>query len=244
MKTGWRVTERARIAIAGEDHAHRILAQHLTDSALLRCQRQGWPDEDQLDQAREWTGYENQPDAPQVERFYRVHRLKVDIEHQFGPKYRRVPRIHGQPAGHASWFIDLYNLFSARHPTVDALIVIDDADGERSTDEDAQRAEAFVRDRNASQADPARGLAVAFGVATPTAEGWLLDLRGRPNERSAHQAKCAFRADLDLPPEPVSVPHELIAAAITETHPGRAKDQNLRRFWNSILTNVAPAVLR
>ena len=43
-------SERSVVAVAGEDHAHRVLAMRLLDAALLeRGAKLGWPDQDQLE---------------------------------------------------------------------------------------------------------------------------------------------------------------------------------------------------
>ncbi len=231
------MTEPARIAIAGEDHAHRHLARHLTDAALMTRQRRGWPEVEQLHQAREWTGYQHAPDAAEEERFYRVTRLDDDMIAHFGHRLKRVPRIGGQPAGHAAWFILLFQLFAARQPPVAAIVVIDDGDGGRSSDLDARRAEAYIR-------ETFQGPSVAFGVAEPTAEGWLLHLRGERVPASPDEAKRAFRAHRGLPVVAESAPHEDIGDALADVSLEGVTDPNLKRFIASLRDHVAPAVLR
>ncbi len=238
------MAERPRVVVAGEDHAHRVLGQQMLDAALLSRQRGGWPERDQLDQAREWTGLADAPDAPVHERFYRVQRLDDDLRAAGGGAVRRVNRINGQPAGHAAWFIGVYQLFALREPRVEAIIVIDDADGGRSTDADARRAEEYLREQGRARDPEQRGPAVAFGVASPAAEGWALRLLRRtvPNHRD--EAKRHLRAHLGLERAPVAPPGELLAEALDGCAPGEVDDADLLRFWANLCDHVAPALLR
>jgi hypothetical protein len=172
-----------------------------------------------------------------------VQRLDDDLHALPHGRPKRLNRIEGEPAGHAAWFLDAYQLFALGRPEVSALVLIDDADGGRSSDEDAARAEAHVRRIQQDKTEGSRGPAAAFGVAAPTAEGWLLLLCGRPAPRSADAAKRALRVHLGMPAEAKAAPVDETTAALAGCSPATVNDPGLARFWSSLCAHVAPAVL-
>jgi hypothetical protein len=157
---------RILVAIAGEDQAHRVLAMRLLDEVLLERAAGDWPEREQLDQARVWCGWLELPDAPESERYYQFKTLDEDLRRQM-PRFFRVTRIDDQPAGEATWFISLYQLFALRQPRPDALIGMVDTD-DPDLHQAADRAIHYVKERLGSP------MVLAFGLPYRDAEAWFV----------------------------------------------------------------------
>lgn len=187
---------RAVVVVAGEDHAHRVLAMRLLDLVLLeRGAPTGWPDEEQLDQARVWAGPEGADDR---ERFYRTNGLYDDFTRRC-PQLRPTLRIGDQPAGHAGWFVDLYRLFASQEPAPDALIGVADSQNDAGHLDEARRAATYIRQVLTPK------VAFAFGVPHCDAEGWFVAALtdGDAPGRQAAKAELEF--------DPLEEPHRLTA---------------------------------
>lgn len=177
--------QRPVVAVAGEDHAHRVLAMRLLDVVVLRRgQTVGWPEEDQLDQAREWRGLQDAPEGEEHTRFYVTKKVEEDLASVLGHRFTLL-RIGDEPAGPARPFVALYTLFAQRDPVPDALIGVADSQNDPDLPRHAERAAAYIRTRLQPK------MAFAFGVPHRDAEGWFVaalteaDAPGRPDAVAA-----------------------------------------------------------
>lgn len=158
---------RIRIAIAGEDQAHRVLATRLIDAALRERAHGGWPDPSELSQCRVYRGLHDLADAPTHEHYYPFQTLEADLRAHFGKKPFRITRIGDQPANHATWFISLYQLFALTRPPPDILVGMRDTNDPRLRD-DAERACRHIRDTLGS------AMTLVFGLIYRDAEAWFV----------------------------------------------------------------------
>lgn len=137
----------------------------LLDLVLLaRGASLGWPDADQLDQARVWAGAEH---ADEGERFYRTKNVSADLR-TCSPPLRVTRRVGDQPAGVAGLFIDLVRLFQARDPSVTALVALADSQNDAQALDGARRAAAYLREVLTPT------MTFAFGVPHGDAECWFV----------------------------------------------------------------------
>ena len=158
---------RLRIAIAGEDQAHRVLATNLIDAAILERARGGWPEPAELSQCRIYCGLCVPDDAPTYEHYYPFQTLDADLRAHFGKKPFRVTRIGDQPANQATWFISLYQLFALTQPRPDILVGMRDTNDPRLRD-DAKRAYRYIIDTHGS------AMTLVFGLIYRDAEAWFV----------------------------------------------------------------------
>jgi hypothetical protein len=186
---------RILIAVAGEDQAHRVLATALIDEVVLERASGGWPEREQLCQARVFCGWHHSSDAPEPEQYYQFKTLTDDLRAQMGRPFFGVPRIGDQPAGEATWFIRLFQLFALRNPQPHALIGMCDTNDPKRWKE-ADRAIAHIRDQLHSP------MVVIFGLAYRDAEAWFV--AGLDSPRTA-DARAALGFD------PHAEPHRLTA---------------------------------
>jgi hypothetical protein len=164
---GDKADSRIRIAIAGEDQAHRVLATNLIDAAILERAHGGWPEPAELSQCRVYCGLNVPSDAPPYEHYYRFQTLHADLRAHLGRKPFRVARIGDQPAGQATWFISLYQLFALAQPRPDILVGMLDTDDPR-LHEDAERARRYILDTHGS------AMTLVFGLIYKDAEAWFV----------------------------------------------------------------------
>lgn len=158
---------RIRIAIAGEDQAHRVLATRLIDAAILERADGGWPEPGELSQCRIYCGLCVPPDAPPYEHYYPFFTLDADLRVHFGKKPFRVTRIGDQPAREATWFISLYQLFALTQPRPDILVGMRDTNDPRLRD-DAERACRYIINTHGS------AMTLVFGLIYRDAEAWFV----------------------------------------------------------------------
>lgn len=152
-----------------------MLATHLIDTALLERARGGRPERAELSQCRVYRGLNVASDAPMHEQYYRFFALQDDLRARFGKRTFRVHRIGDQPAGDATWFISLYQLFALARPRPDILVGMLDT-GDPRLRGDAERARRHIQTLGAT-------MTVVFGLIYRDAEAWfvagLTDVAGR-----------------------------------------------------------------
>jgi hypothetical protein len=158
---------RVLIAIAGEDQAHRVLATRLLDRVLLERAAGGWPSQAELDHCRVVCGWRDAEHQPEHDRYYKFQSLKDDLQAQLGRRFFQTPRIDGEPAGKALWFIQLYRLFALRQPRPHVLIGVRDT-SDASLDEAAERAKHYIRQTLGSE------MIVVFALPFQDAEAWFI----------------------------------------------------------------------
>lgn len=187
---------RCFIAIAGEDHAHRVLATRLSDLVLIeRGAACGWPEQEELDQARVYVGLDRRATEPR--QFYCTTDLADGIQTLRQPF--RLHRIDDQPAGEAEWFVTLYAWFLAQPDLPDALVAMSDAQNNANAQEAADRAARYIRDNFQ------RPIPVVFGVPHWDAECWFVAglQQIAPDRLSAAAQALSF--------DPARQPHRLTA---------------------------------
>ena len=158
---------RIRIAIAGEDQAHRVLATRLIDAAILERADGGWPEPAELSQCRIYCGLCVPPDAPTCDHYYPFFTLDADLRAQLGKKPFRVNRIGDQPANQATWFISLYQIFALAQPRPEVLVGMRDTNDPRLRD-DAERACHYIINTLGS------AMTLSFGLIYRDAEAWFV----------------------------------------------------------------------
>lgn len=199
----------SRVALAGEDEAHRILAQAVLEQAILAAAGErgsGWPEAEQLDQARCWYRLPAAPDRSGAP-FYKTSRLDEDLKQVVGPKFFRVTRFEGKPLGEASTLIDGYRLFALQPDPPDAVLLLRDSDG------DPERAAALPVGQRwldmHRRVNPEAPVA-AFGVAEPEAEAWFIAcLTPAPERLAAARDALSF--------DPVRQPERLTSLSASAT---------------------------
>lgn len=224
------MAEPALVALAGEDHAHRLLGRTLVDLAL----GESGTAVAELDRVRRYVGMNDGPDTPEHERFYRTKTLEADLRRLDRRRFFRTRRIEGEPAGRAGWFVDVFRVLRLSRPAIQALVAFADGDREATTDDDACRAERYVFREF--------GFPAAFGVPEPTAEAWILDLLGAAPQRSADGCKRELRKHLGLPQARTSVPQADLERALGDARTAAARSPSLQRFERAIRERVVPAV--
>jgi hypothetical protein len=195
-----------RIGLVGEDEAHYTLMSSLSDEVILdhtRKQGSPWPEREELDQARTFSG-----PIPGMERFYkRRGDFWKELNRVAGRPVQRILRVGDQPAGEASYFIELYRFFALHSPGVQALVVLRDTDGYFERGEPAiQLALKWVTAQLARSKEEEQPCmeAVVFGAAHQDAEAWFLPgLKDAAPERLA-QAKQELSLDPLARPEALS----------------------------------------
>lgn len=193
------VETRATVAVAGEDHAHRVLATRLLDLALLARAAGGWPAQDELDQARVWC--ELDPSNMDERCFYRTKHLFDDLSKAAGRPLVRARLMGDKPPGQAIWFIELYQLFALRDPPIEALIALSDSDSDSDAEVQAAAcaAVAYIRENLSPR------FALAFGVPHCDAEGWFVAALTDGEAPGRHAATSELSFD------PIAEPHRLTA---------------------------------
>lgn len=187
---------RLLIAVAGEDHAHRVLAMRLVDAVVLERADGGWPARDELAHFRVWCGWRDDPNDAEERCFYPIFGLVEDLREVTPKRFFRTNRIGDEPAGEALWFISLYQLFALRSPRPDLLIGMRDA-SDRGLERQAERACDYLRDTLGAE------MTVVFGLPYRDAEAWFVaGLGGVPEGRRA-MAKRTLQFD------PIAQPHRL-----------------------------------
>ncbi|MEQ1567976.1 MAG: hypothetical protein ABMA64_20220 [Myxococcota bacterium] len=151
---------RALIAVAGEDEAHRVLATALVDAVILERATGRWPERDEVDHARTYCGF------AESSGFYRFQQLDSDLRERWPKKFFRVTRVEDQPAGEATWFITLYQLFSLRSAPPDVLVGLRDVD-DKSLVAAADRARRYIETLEPK-------MVVVFGLPYRDAEAWFV----------------------------------------------------------------------
>jgi hypothetical protein len=183
---------RIAVAIAGEDHAHRVLAMRLLDCVLVaRGASLGWPDKEELDQARRWVGSEKE-----LECLYTTTTLYADLQKAAGRPFQ-LHRIGDEPAGKAGWFVALYQLFALKSPAPALLIGLSDAQTDETLLLESKRAARYLRTTLKATMN------VVFGVPLWDTECWFVAaLTSAPNHQKA-QKELGF--------DPLGEPHRLTA---------------------------------
>ena len=156
------------ILVVGDDQAHRVLAQRLVDAVLLKAAQRGWPEAEQLDQARRWYG---PADAPELagwgDGHYRAKNTRDDLRRIRMPSGRSPflsRRAHGQAVLGDRSFDDVVQLAALLNVPPDALVMIRDTDGRR----DLTIVSEALRGLDAGH------LRVVLWLANPEAEAWAL----------------------------------------------------------------------
>ena len=181
-----------RVALAGEDHAHRVLAATLLDRSILRAAPKygGWPEVEQLDQARAWyqiertVGPTDPPGTPQP--FYRIAAIDDDMRTLTGRKFFRIARFEDQPLGEASSFVEGYRLFALQLDPPDVVVLLRDADNDPERISALPLARRWVAEH--CRKNP-RAPAAAFGVTAPIAEAWFVACLSPAPDR--HAVACS-----------------------------------------------------
>lgn len=180
------------IVVVGDDHAHRVLIQQLVDAVLEEYGRgAGWPDADQLDQARRWFG---RADAPNLtgwaDGFYSAKNARRDLGALPMPSGRRFfnRRVDGRAVADDPTFddvIQLMNLLPSR-PQVLAMV----------RDVDRVEARQVLPRREAADA-----VVEVLGLARPEAEAWVLVALAEPEAEVVDRLRRELGFDPTLEPE-------------------------------------------
>jgi hypothetical protein len=182
------------IGLVGEDEAHYTLMTRLADETILERARDtsGWPEREQLEQARLFGG----PTPHDPARFYkRGSQFEKHLESVAGRPIKRILRVGDKPAGEASYFIELYRFFALHNPCVQALLVLRDTDGYAERGEPAaELAQQWVGEQQRGRPGDSTPLRVViFGVAHPDAETWfLVGLKGVEERRQKASKELSF----------------------------------------------------
>lgn len=166
--------DRLRVGLAGDDEAHRILAEHLADAATRSVK--------DLDQLREFVG-----DGRGGRLLRTGARPPREVMPSGRPRYRSQ-RLGPLPRGFAAVFIELTQTLAE---VTDFALVLVDEDGDDTREDAARLAAAHLFDRGFVQ--------IAFGVCNPIAEAWFVGLLApsRPARVRALSASLGFNVDRD-----------------------------------------------
>lgn len=139
-----------RIAVAGEDQAHRALVTYLADRVLLdeAAKRAAhWINAESLQSLRTYAGRSEDDHRPEHLRFYSLARAKGDAEEL--PKHltiggRRI-KLHGHIDGkplrpEAGFWRRVLLLLACDDPPPEVLIVAHDTDGDLARIKDLEQA--------------------------------------------------------------------------------------------------------
>lgn len=184
------------ILVVGDDQAHRVLAQRLVDAVLVKSAQRGWPEAEQLDQARRWYGPMDAPElAGWADGHYRAKNARDDLRRVRMPSGRSPflsRRAHGQAAVGDRSFDDIVQLAALLKVPPDALVMIRDTDGkgERAIVSEA------LRDLNAE-----RLMVLVLGMADPEAEAWVLVALTQPDPGRGEVLRTRLGFDPTRSPE-------------------------------------------
>lgn len=164
------MAERVRVGLAGDDHAHRILAQRLADLATSHVPN--------LDERRVFVG----------DGAGRAFLSTVTADHPAPggrPRYKRA-LYQGKPLGYAQVFLDRAR---ALGPVADVALVLVDEDG------DGGRTASLAIAYDVLAGGHAAAAAI-FGVCNPCAEGWFVGLIGpsRPQRLKRLDSELGIKA--------------------------------------------------
>lgn len=202
-----------RIALAGEDQAHRALMTFLADKVRLdeaAKRAVHWIDAESLQGLRSYEGRGDDEQRPEHLRFYLLSQAKRDAEDL--PKQLT---IHGRPVKlrgrigekplrpEAGFWRRVLLLLASSHPPPDVIIVAHDTDGDRARLKDLEQALALTHP-----------IPVIVAVPHQDAEAWFV-AGFRPGS-DAERRRLEDRKD-DLGFDPPERPHRLTA------HPNDAR---------------------
>lgn len=212
------MNEPVRVGLAGEDQAHRLLLERLSDMVL--CERLAIAPEN-VAPLRVFCGDPegSSPFFPTSDATDRLRRRR-----QGRPLYRSR-RIGAAPAGEAFQIEDTVSCMElAPHPP-DALLILVDEDG------GADKARTIAEVNRDLQRRAGRIRLVLVGLCVPTAEGWLIPLiaPGLPPARMK-----AIRDALSFSPE--RTPEKLCSKPLTSP-------RHVKRVLNAMLSDEPPTPL-
>lgn len=207
---------RLRVAIAGDDAAHALLATWLADQATrvrIRAEHRTWPEVDALDEARVWVGEEAlQGDDPPEQGipFFRTSRATELLRRRSAPSGRpfyRSPRRNSAPAIEFRPLNDTIALFALAEEPPDVLLILIDEDGH------PERVRMVAeRVQELRQVGSSTDMTVLAGVTVPTAEAWLVAWIG------PHRPEALRRIRTYLSFDPVQESHRLTSTPSTAPH--------------------------
>ena len=179
------------IVVAGDDHAHRVLIQRLVDATLEDAGRGGWPDRDELDQARIWFSREHAPALRGWQMgFYNPKDAKADLSRlptRSGRPLFSNRRQRGEAVAGDSAFDDVIQLMNLLDPRPDMLVMVRDVDR--------------AHDREVLPRRERSGVVEILGLARPEAEAWVLAALERPDPERVEALRRALGFDPTRNPE-------------------------------------------
>lgn len=159
-----------RVALAGDDEAHRLLMERLADVAT--------PDLDDLDARRRFVG--DGQDAA----FLNTSRRPARGTAPSGRPTYRSQRDGPRPLGHAAVFVESVKALA---PRSDVVLVLVDEDGKAERQAAVQEARTILKRGGLQYA--------VLGVCSPIAEAWLVALIAPSRPQRARKLREALTFD-------------------------------------------------
>ncbi|MEL6341839.1 MAG: hypothetical protein AAFV53_01815 [Myxococcota bacterium] len=202
--------EPLRVQLAGEDAAHGLLLQRLTDTVLKDALYVK-----DLNHLRVFVDASSGGlPSPYFSTRNATGRLKEERGIRPGRPYYRSRRLFGQPVGTAAELVDAVDLILLTQENIAAILLLVDEDGSPTRVADVQRAQRYY--------DEETQHVVILGLCVPTAEGWLVPIIGQVFPERAARLKRILKFD------PLIAPERL-------TSKPRTKDHHAKRVLNALL---------